>query len=82
MNRHFRDTTNEESNEGGFPGGGHGQPLPAGHQGKPQEMMPIVDKPLIQYAVEEAVAAGVTDLVFITGRPTRDRGSFRQGLRA
>jgi UTP--glucose-1-phosphate uridylyltransferase len=34
-------------------------------------MMPIVDKPLIQYAVEEAVAAGVTDLVFITGRSKR-----------
>ncbi|NJN39702.1 MAG: UTP--glucose-1-phosphate uridylyltransferase [Gammaproteobacteria bacterium] len=34
-------------------------------------MMPIVDKPLIQYAVEEAVAAGLTDMVFITGRQKR-----------
>jgi len=34
-------------------------------------MMPIVDKPLIQYAVEEAVAAGITDMVFITGRNKR-----------
>jgi UTP--glucose-1-phosphate uridylyltransferase len=33
--------------------------------------MPVVDKPLIQYAVEEAVAAGITDLVFITGRNKR-----------
>lgn len=33
--------------------------------------MPIVDKPLIQYAVEEAVAAGVTDMVFVTGRTKR-----------
>jgi UTP--glucose-1-phosphate uridylyltransferase len=34
-------------------------------------MLPVVDKPLIQYAVEEAVAAGITDLVFITGRNKR-----------
>jgi UTP--glucose-1-phosphate uridylyltransferase len=34
-------------------------------------MLPIVDKPLIQYAVEEAVAAGVTELIFITGRNKR-----------
>jgi UTP--glucose-1-phosphate uridylyltransferase len=34
-------------------------------------MMPVVDKPLIQYAVEEAVAAGMTDMIFITGRHKR-----------
>ena len=34
-------------------------------------MLPVVDKPLIQYAVEEAVAAGITDLIFITGRNKR-----------
>jgi UTP--glucose-1-phosphate uridylyltransferase len=34
-------------------------------------MLPIVDKPLIQYAVEEAAAAGITDLIFITGRNKR-----------
>jgi UTP--glucose-1-phosphate uridylyltransferase len=34
-------------------------------------MLPVVDKPLIQYAVEEAVAAGVTDLIFVTGRSKR-----------
>jgi UTP--glucose-1-phosphate uridylyltransferase len=34
-------------------------------------MMPIVDKPLIQYAVEEAVAAGITDMIFVTGRSKR-----------
>ena len=44
--------------------------LPA-TKASPKEMMPIVDKPLIQYAVEEAVAAGVTDLIFITGRSKR-----------
>jgi len=37
----------------------------------PKEMMPIVDKPLIQYAVEEAVAAGMTEMIFITGRGKR-----------
>jgi UTP--glucose-1-phosphate uridylyltransferase len=37
----------------------------------PKEMLPIVDKPLIQHAVEEAVAAGMTQLVFITGRNKR-----------
>ena len=37
----------------------------------PKEMLPIVDKPLIQYAVEEAVAAGITDMIFITGRNKR-----------
>jgi len=34
-------------------------------------MMPIVDKPLIQYAVEEAAAAGITDMIFVTGRNKR-----------
>jgi UTP--glucose-1-phosphate uridylyltransferase len=37
----------------------------------PKEMLPIVDKPLIQYAVEEAAAAGITDMIFITGRNKR-----------
>jgi len=44
--------------------------LPA-TKASPKEMMPVVDKPLIQYAVEEAVAAGITDMVFITGRNKR-----------
>ena len=37
----------------------------------PKEMLPVVDKPLIQYAVEEAIEAGCTKLVFITGRNKR-----------
>ncbi|MBT3698825.1 MAG: UTP--glucose-1-phosphate uridylyltransferase, partial [Methylococcales bacterium] len=37
----------------------------------PKEMLPIVDKPLIQYAVEEAVAAGIDTMIFITGRNKR-----------
>jgi UTP--glucose-1-phosphate uridylyltransferase len=44
--------------------------LPA-TKASPKEMMPIVDKPLIQYAVEEAVAAGITDMIFVTGRSKR-----------
>jgi UTP--glucose-1-phosphate uridylyltransferase len=37
----------------------------------PKEMLPVVDKPLIQYAVEEAAAAGIADMIFITGRNKR-----------
>jgi UTP--glucose-1-phosphate uridylyltransferase len=37
----------------------------------PKEMLPIVDKPLIQYAVEEALNAGITELIFVTGRNKR-----------
>ena len=44
--------------------------LPA-TKANPKEMLPIVDKPLIQYAVEEAVASGITHMVFITGRNKR-----------
>ncbi len=44
--------------------------LPA-TKASPKEMLPVVDKPLIQYAVEEAVAAGVTELIFVTGRGKR-----------
>jgi UTP--glucose-1-phosphate uridylyltransferase len=44
--------------------------LPA-TKASPKEMLPVVDKPLIQYAVEEAVAAGITELIFITGRNKR-----------
>jgi len=44
--------------------------LPA-TKASPKEMMPVVDKPLIQYAVEEALQAGLSELVFITGRSKR-----------
>jgi UTP--glucose-1-phosphate uridylyltransferase len=37
----------------------------------PKEMLPIVDKPIIQYAVEEAADAGITDMIFVTGRTKR-----------
>jgi UTP--glucose-1-phosphate uridylyltransferase len=54
-----------------FPVAGLGTRFLPATKASPKEMMPIVDKPLIQYAVEEAVAAGVTDLIFVTGRSKR-----------
>ena len=54
-----------------FPVAGIGSRFLPATKASPKEMMPIVDKPLIQYAVEEAVAAGITDMIFITGRNKR-----------
>jgi len=54
-----------------FPVAGMGSRFLPATKASPKEMMPIVDKPLIQYAVEEAVASGITDMVFITGRNKR-----------
>jgi UTP--glucose-1-phosphate uridylyltransferase len=54
-----------------FPVAGMGSRFLPATKASPKEMMPVVDKPLIQYAVEEAIAAGITDLVFITGRNKR-----------
>jgi UTP--glucose-1-phosphate uridylyltransferase len=51
-----------------FPVAGLGTRFLPATKGIPKEMLPIVDKPLIQYAVEEAVAAGIDTMVFITGR--------------
>jgi len=54
-----------------FPVAGMGSRFLPATKASPKEMMPVVDKPLIQYAVEEAVAAGMTDMIFITGRHKR-----------
>ncbi len=54
-----------------FPVAGMGSRFLPATKASPKEMMPIVDKPLIQYAVEEAVAAGITDMIFVTGRSKR-----------
>ncbi len=51
-----------------FPVAGLGTRFLPATKASPKEMLPIVDKPLIQYAVEEAVAAGIDDMVFVTGR--------------
>ena len=54
-----------------FPVAGLGTRFLPATKANPKEMLPIVDKPLIQYAVEEAVAAGITDMIFVTGRSKR-----------
>ncbi len=54
-----------------FPVAGRGTRFLPATKASPKEMLPIVDKPLIQYAVEEALAAGATRLVFITGASKR-----------
>jgi UTP--glucose-1-phosphate uridylyltransferase len=54
-----------------FPVAGLGSRFLPATKATAKEMLPVVDKPLIQYAVEEAVAAGITDMVFITGRNKR-----------
>ena len=50
-----------------FPVAGRGTRFLPATKASPKEMLPVVDKPLIQYAVEEALAAGARRLVFITG---------------
>jgi UTP--glucose-1-phosphate uridylyltransferase len=54
-----------------FPVAGLGSRFLPATKASPKEMLPIVDKPLIQYAVEEAAAAGITDMIFVTGRNKR-----------
>jgi UTP--glucose-1-phosphate uridylyltransferase len=54
-----------------FPVAGRGTRFLPATKASPKEMLPVVDKPLIQYAVEEALAAGVTRLVFVTGASKR-----------
>lgn len=54
-----------------FPVAGMGSRFLPATKANPKEMLPIVDKPLIQYAVEEAVAAGITRLVFVTSESKR-----------
>ena len=54
-----------------FPVAGLGTRFLPATKASPKEMLPIVDKPLIQYAVEEAAAAGITEMIFVTGRGKR-----------
>jgi UTP--glucose-1-phosphate uridylyltransferase len=54
-----------------FPVAGLGTRFLPATKAMPKEMLPIVDKPLIQYAVEEAAAAGITQMIFVTGRSKR-----------
>src|SRR5918911_4164179 len=54
-----------------FPVAGLGTRFLPATKASPKEMLCVVDKPLIQYAVEEAAAAGITDMIFVTGRNKR-----------
>src|ERR1051326_1852119 len=54
-----------------FPVAGLGSRFLPVTKARPKEMLPVVDKPLIQYAVEQAAAAGITDMIFVTARNKR-----------
>ena len=54
-----------------FPVAGLGTRFLPATKANPKEMLPVVDKPLIQYAVEEAIQSGITELIFVTGRNKR-----------
>jgi UTP--glucose-1-phosphate uridylyltransferase len=54
-----------------FPVAGLGTRFLPATKAMPKEMLTVVDKPLIQYAVEEAIACGITELIFVTGRSKR-----------
>lgn len=54
-----------------FPVAGLGTRFLPATKSSPKEMLPVVDKPLVQYAVEEAVAAGITEIIFVTSRTKR-----------
>jgi UTP--glucose-1-phosphate uridylyltransferase len=58
-------------NKAVFPVAGLGTRFLPATKAQPKEMLPVVDKPLIQYAVEEAYAAGIRHMVFVTGRNKR-----------
>ena len=51
-----------------FPAAGLGTRFLPATKAQPKEMLPLVDKPIIQYAVEEAAAAGLDNLIIVTGR--------------
>ena len=59
-----------------FPVAGLGTRFLPATKANPKEMLPIVDKPLIQYAVEEAINAGIKELIFITGRTNSIKNHF------
>ncbi|MEA5098250.1 MAG: sugar phosphate nucleotidyltransferase, partial [Burkholderiaceae bacterium] len=54
-----------------FPVAGLGTRFLPASKAQPKEMLTVVDKPLVQYAVEEAIEAGITEMIFVTGRHKR-----------
>jgi UTP--glucose-1-phosphate uridylyltransferase len=71
MRRYERVETMQKITKAVFPVAGLGTRFLPATKASPKEMLPIVDKPLIQYAVEEAAAAGITEMIFVTGRNKR-----------
>ncbi|MBY0453831.1 MAG: UTP--glucose-1-phosphate uridylyltransferase GalU [Burkholderiaceae bacterium] len=63
--------TNAPVRKAVFPVAGFGTRFLPATKASPKEMLPVVDKPLIQYAVEEAYAAGIRHMIFVTGRSKR-----------
>ena len=62
-----------------FPAAGLGTRFLPATKAQPKEMLPLVDKPLIQYGVEEAMHSGIQNIIIVTGRgKTRHRRSFRR----
>jgi UTP--glucose-1-phosphate uridylyltransferase len=73
----------QKINKAIFPVAGLGTRFLPATKAMPKEMLPVVDKPLIQYAVEEAYAAGIRQMIFVTGRSKRAiRRPLRHRLRA
>ncbi|MEA5163501.1 sugar phosphate nucleotidyltransferase [Cereibacter johrii] len=64
-------TTRQPIRKAVFPVVGLGVRYLPATKAMPKELLPIIDKPIIQYALEEAVTAGITDLIFVTGRTKR-----------
>jgi len=68
-----------------IPAAGSGTRLLPATKAQPKEMLPIIDKPVIQYVVEEAVASGITDVIIVTGsnkRPIEDHFDYNTELDA
>jgi UTP--glucose-1-phosphate uridylyltransferase len=69
--KNYRTMTHNTVRKAVFPVAGLGTRFLPATKAAPKEMLPVVDKPLIQYAVEEAYAAGVRHMIFVTGRSKR-----------
>jgi len=68
---YYRDMSRADVRKAILPAAGLGTRFLPATKASPKEMLPLVDKPLIQYAVEEAVASGIEDIIVITGRGKR-----------
>src|SRR5690606_26487619 len=71
LHRNHMHPTNTVVRKAVFPVAGLGTRFLPATKASPKEMLPVVDKPLIQYAVEEAYAAGIRHMIFVTGRSKR-----------